>query len=160
MTRPTLYLNIETEIPASLGKAEKLAQQVLAAVANHTPLPEHPGGTEISLTLVDDATIQQLNAQYRQKDKPTNVLSFPFDDEVPANTAQPLGDVIVSVETLGREATAQKKLFSDHFQHMVTHGILHLLGYDHLTDNEANVMENLEIRILAELNIPNPYDES
>lgn len=159
MTTPTLYLNIDTDLPPELADIEALANRVLMTVSTHTALPAHRGGLEVSLTLVDDDTIQELNRQYRDKDKPTNVLSFPFEDDVPDDVALPLGDVIVSLPTLMREAQEQHKTLSHHFQHMVTHGILHLIGFDHLTDEEANVMENLEVRILTDIDVPNPYDE-
>jgi len=107
---------------------------------------------EISIVLTDDTHIQALNRDYRGKDKSTNVLSFPQDE--PAL----LGDVICAHETIAREAEEQGKSFHDHFTHMLIHGALHLLGYDHETDEEAEEMESLEIEILSKLNIKNPYE--
>ena len=107
--------------------------------------------TEVSVVLTDDAHIQVLNRDYRGKDKATNVLSFPQDEP------QLLGDIIIAYETIVREAEEQNKHFEDHFTHMLVHGCLHLLGYDHETDEEAEEMEALEIRILGDLGVKNPY---
>ena len=107
---------------------------------------------ELSILLADDATITQMNQQYRGKDRPTNVLSFPSD--------QPdyLGDIIIALETLQREAAQQGKTLQDHYTHMLIHGALHLQGYDHETDEEAEMMEAREIALLAKLKIANPYE--
>lgn len=117
------------------------------------------GEKELSLVLGDDALLQSYNHQYRGKDKPTNVLSFPAS--LPAQTFQMshnLGDILISLTTLEKEALEQHKSLSSHFQHMLVHGLLHLFGYDHLTDEEANAMEELEIRILQTFGIANPYE--
>jgi len=106
--------------------------------------------------------IQVLNREYRDKDAPTNVLTFASldsNDPIPVNAPYPLGDVILAFQTIDREAREQGKFFKDHFLHMVVHGTLHLLGYDHITEDEANIMESLEIRILEKMNIQNPYME-
>ena len=107
---------------------------------------------ELSLALTDDAHIRDLNRTFRGKDKPTNVLSFPSIGPGPL-----LGDVIIAFETVEQEAKAQQKSLPDHTAHMLVHGFLHLLGYDHANDAEAEIMETLEIRILETLNIDNPY---
>ena len=99
--------------------------------------------------------IQNLNHQFRGKDKPTNVLAFPSDDE-----EDYIGDIIIALETIQREAQEQDKSFADHFTHLVIHGCLHLLGYDHEQKNEAEEMENKEIELLKKLNIANPYETS
>lgn len=104
-----------------------------------------------SIRLTNDTGIQQLNRDFRQKDKPTNVLSFPHDDP------EYLGDIAISYETIKREAEEQGKDFIHHFTHMLIHGFLHLNGYDHETDAEAEEMESLEIKILADMGIENPY---
>jgi len=106
---------------------------------------------ELSIALVDDAAIQKLNAQYRGKDKPTNVLSFPMEGPI-------LGDIVLARETLVAEAAQQGKKFENHLTHLVVHGFLHLIGYDHHSDEQAAMMEALEINALARLGIDNPYE--
>ncbi len=106
----------------------------------------------LSILLTNDRSIQQLNKDFRDKDKPTNVLSFPADDE-----GDYMGDIAVAFETIQREAIEQDKSFTHHFIHMLIHGILHLDGYDHETDEDAEEMETLEIKILADMGIKNPY---
>jgi probable rRNA maturation factor len=111
---------------------------------------------ELTIRLVDRSEIQQLNAQYRQKDKPTNVLSFPF--EVPEGIdLNLLGDIVICPDIVAAEANEQNKALMSHWAHMVIHGCLHLLGYDHISDTEATEMETLEIKVLAKLDISNPY---
>jgi probable rRNA maturation factor len=112
---------------------------------------------ELTIRLVTIEESQQLNRQYRHKDKPTNVLSFPF--EVPEGIElNLLGDLVVCVPVVEREAKEQSKSLLDHWAHMIIHGCLHLLGYDHITDADADEMEALEIKILAYLSIGNPYE--
>lgn len=106
---------------------------------------------EISIVLSDDAQVQILNRDYRGKDKPTNVLSFPQEER------GLLGDVVMSIDTLKREAAEQDKVLGDHIKHMLVHGCLHLLGHDHEEEEEAQLMEALEIKILAQLGVKNPY---
>ena len=121
-----------------------------AAVGEHRP------EAEISLRLVDEDESQALNGQYRGKDKPTNVLSFPAD--IPPELGLPLlGDLVICAQVVAQEAEQQHKALADHWAHMVVHGTLHLLGYDHIEDDEAEIMENLETRILAQLGIEDPY---
>ena len=119
-----------------------------------------PKESELSLVLAGDKTLQSLNKEWREKDKPTNVLSFPGKNIAVGETAEMmLGDVIISLETTKREATLENKTFEDHLSHLVIHGFLHLFGYDHETDEEAVQMESLEIKILNELGIANPYED-
>lgn len=106
---------------------------------------------EISVVLTDDAEIQTLNKEWRGKDKPTNVLSFPQDEDLL------LGDIILSLGTIENEARSQDKALADHTAHLIVHGLLHLLGYDHEDEGEAEEMESLEIAICAQLGIRNPY---
>lgn len=105
----------------------------------------------ITLVLADDAFVQPLNATYRGKDRPTNVLSFNSDAE------DELGDLIFALETIRQEAEEQDKPFDHHLKHLILHGSLHLLGYDHETEVEAEEMEALEVKILAEFGLSNPY---
>ncbi|UNF38980.1 rRNA maturation RNase YbeY [Bartonella krasnovii] len=116
--------------------------------------------SEISLLFTDDEHMAQINAQWRGKNKSTNVLSFPA---FPIKAGDPpgpmLGDIIIARETVVLEAEKQGKTFQDHLTHMIVHGILHLLGYDHETDDEAHQMEMLEREILQKLSIRDPYAE-
>ncbi|MBL4899333.1 MAG: rRNA maturation RNase YbeY [Colwellia sp.] len=112
---------------------------------------------ELTIRLVNLAESQQLNNQYRKINKPTNVLSFPFEvpDGIELNL---LGDLVVCVQIVEQEAKEQGKALFDHWAHMIIHGCLHLLGYDHINDTDADEMEALEIKILATLSINNPYE--
>ncbi len=113
---------------------------------------------EITVRLVNQEESQQLNMQYRGKDKPTNVLSFPF--EVPESIElNLLGDLIICIEVMKQEAQTQNKALFDHWAHLVVHGCLHLVGFDHISDSEAAEMESIEITVLAKLGIKNPYLE-
>jgi probable rRNA maturation factor len=117
---------------------------------------------ELSVILTDDKEIQAINKEYRNKDKPTNVLSFQVipDDLESEIKKQPhllLGDIFMSFDTLKCETKEQGKLIQDHFTHLFLHSFLHLLGYDHIDDFEAELMEDLEVKILNKLGIVNPY---
>ena len=120
----------------------------------------HPDETrsEVTVRFVEESESQTLNHTYRGKDSSTNVLSFPF--EAPAGMDIPLlGDLVISPHVVEREANAQGKALSDHFAHMTLHGCLHLMGYDHSEDGEAEEMEALECELLASLGIDNPYKD-
>ena len=108
---------------------------------------------EVSLVLADDAFVWKLNKQYRHKDKPTNVLSF-------ENEGLLAGDIVVAYQTTLREAKEQGISFRAHLAHLLTHGTLHLQGYDHLTDKQAQKMEKLEVQLLAKMGYKNPYKEN
>ncbi|TBR43212.1 rRNA maturation RNase YbeY [Marinomonas agarivorans] len=119
-------------------------------------LPEDDAEYEITLRIVDDMESQSLNHQFRGKDKPTNVLSFPF--EAPAGITLPLlGDLIICRQIVEQEAIEQKKENHHHWAHMCVHGTLHLRGYDHINADDAEEMESLEVSILHQFSIPNPY---
>jgi len=118
----------------------------------------------LNLCLSNDEEVHYLNKEFRNKDKPTNVLSFaniddPEFDLSYINDVLELGDIIISLETMQTEASQKNISFEHHFSHLLVHGILHLLGYDHIEDDEADFMEDLETKILNILNIPNPYQE-
>ncbi|MFN7662702.1 MAG: rRNA maturation RNase YbeY [Alphaproteobacteria bacterium] len=137
-------------------------EEVVKVCRSYFPLLEKKG--HVDVVLADDELLQSLNASYRHKDKPTNVLSFPQDDLSKGQYLPPvefvlLGDIVLSYSTLQQEAVAQKKVFSDHLQHLIVHGFLHLLGFDHAEEDEAQEMEALEIKILESLGVPNPYQE-
>lgn len=117
---------------------------------------------EISITFSDDEKIKKINHEYRNINSATNVLSFPlfeheFLKEYNTNPYIGLGDIILSIETLEREAVEQNKTFNNHLIHLIVHSFLHLFGFDHIKENEAELMENLEINILKQLNVENPY---
>ena len=152
--------------------AERAAVAALSGARETLPQDGLERGFEITIVLADDTTVQQLNRDYRGKDKPTNVLSFAltegndaqniaphhFPDDDP-DSAGPvvLGDVILALETVQREASEQQKSLADHTQHLIVHGVLHLLGWDHIDDNEATAMEARETSILAQMGIGDPY---
>jgi probable rRNA maturation factor len=116
------------------------------------------GVAELSIVLTSDAEQRQLNKEWRGIDKPTNVLSFPQIAPF-GPVAGILGDIVLARETLEREAGELEKPFAHHFTHLVVHGFLHILGYDHVAEDEALRMEGLETQILATLGIPDPYQE-
>ena len=140
-------------LPDAEGVARRAAQAALAACADAVP-----PACELAVTLTDDAEIRVLNREWRGLDKATNVLSFP-QAALPegVDAPQPLGDVIVALETLAAEAAAEGKAPAHHLAHLVVHGTLHLLGHDHIDDDQAEEMEALERRILAGLGIDDPY---
>lgn len=118
--------------------------------------PRIVGPAELSIVLTDDAEQRELNRQWRGIDKPTNVLSFAQIEPFAAVTGL-LGDIILARETLEREAAELQKPFTEHFTHLVVHGFLHILGFDHATEADALVMEGLETQILESLGIADPY---
>jgi probable rRNA maturation factor len=165
-------VGIESELWQDLPGAEAVATRAAEAAwegADRSSLfpglsAGLPAGrvAEISVALADDALVHRLNRDYRGKDKPTNVLSFPLLDEeggMQEGDGAPilLGDVILAHETVAREAREQGKTFEEHVVHLVVHGVLHLLGYDHETDEDAVRMERLEARILDGLGMADPY---
>ncbi len=111
--------------------------------------------SEVCIRIVDETEGRSLNAQYRQLEKPTNVLSFAADVDVP--DLHVLGDIVICAPVVGQEANEQQKLLAHHFAHMVVHGMLHLHGYDHEDDEEAKEMESLEAEVLAGFGIAHPY---
>lgn len=115
-----------------------------------------PAQGELSVLVDDDACLRDLNRQWRRIDKPTNVLSFPAP-AASSGERQILGDIAISYETAEREAAEEHKPFAHHLTHLAVHGFLHLLGYDHMSEPEAEEMEAVERRILSRLNVPDPY---
>lgn len=155
-----LILDIDIECPgwsASIDDPEALCRQAArSALAGVGDVPDY---SALSILLSDDETIAGLNTQFRGKDGPTNVLSFPAGDVYPDGVVM-LGDIAIAFETVEREAAASGIAVGDHLVHMVVHGTLHLLGYDHQSDAEADDMESLETRVLAGLGIADPYAEA
>ncbi len=136
---------------------ERLARRAVGAALAETGASAAQA-TELSLVFSDDAGIRELNSGWRGKDKPTNVLSFPAFPVRPGDPLPPmLGDIVLAAETISREAELEEKPFEHHLSHLIVHGFLHLVGYDHETEDEAETMEGLERRALARLAIPDPY---
>lgn len=152
-------LDILVEAGAWPGEVELrgLAEAAVGAALDELALGGGP--SELSLVFTDDERIRTLNAGWRGKDKPTNVLSFPaFPPEKGGARLPPmLGDIVLAFETVAREAALEEKPFDHHLSHLLVHGLLHLLGYDHETEAEAEAMEALERRVLARLAIGDPY---
>jgi probable rRNA maturation factor len=134
---------------AALPEAEALTRRAAQAVLDS----EGAIGEGVTLLLTDDAAVEDLNGRFRDRPNPTNVLSFP----APPNPERHLGDIALAYGVCAREAAEQGKPLANHLQHLVAHGVLHLLGYDHMTDEEAEAMEGLERVVLAGLGIPDPY---
>lgn len=140
----------EGELDAVLQRVAEACLAELDVAATQPP--------ELGVTFTDDDRIAELNRQWRGKSGPTNVLSFPLVELTPGAEMPPmLGDIVIAFETVAREAQEQEKPFIDHLTHLLVHGLLHLVGYDHMNDDEAETMEALERRILERLAIPDPY---
>jgi len=122
-------------------------------------LADYSEDAEVLIRVVDSQEISALNEQYRHKQGPTNILSFPFEVPEAVKGVNLLGDLVVCASVLETEAQAQQKTLKDHWAHIIIHGILHLLGYDHIDESDAQEMEAKEVLILQQLNIDNPYQE-
>ena len=150
MGKMIIDLQIACEQETGLPTAEQIEQWATAAVQPQSD------EVEITVRIVDEAESHELNLNYRGKDRPTNVLSFPF--ECPDEVELPLlGDLVICRQVVEREAQEQDKPLMAHWAHMVVHGSLHLLGYDHIEDDEAEEMESLETQIMTGLGFADPY---
>lgn len=161
---------IDLQVACENAQLPSLSQlQQWAELALQKGYTTEPDNTEITIRIVEQRESQELNLQYRSKDQPTNVLSFPFeqpvfdDPSLAAAMAQELGDavylgdLVINADLVEQEAAQQSKSNQDHWAHLVIHGTLHLQGYDHIKDDEALIMETLETQLLAQLNIADPY---
>lgn len=150
----TYQIDIESNSQSQrIPSTDQIERWIAAALASQQ-LTE----AEVSVYIVDEEESQELNSQYRHKDKPTNVLSFPAD--LPEEIEIPLlGDLVVCAPVVEREAQEQGKTLDAHWAHMLVHGTLHLLGYDHIEDDEAETMEALETQLITAMNYPAPYLE-
>ncbi|MCU4675428.1 rRNA maturation RNase YbeY [Catenovulum sp. 2E275] len=148
-----IFLELDLQ-HAYQGDVPALAEFIRWAQAALVERGDSP--TELSIRVVELAESQSLNHEYRGKDKPTNVLSFPFENP-PGLTLPLIGDLVICADVVKQEAAEQNKPEIAHWAHMVVHGCLHLLGYDHIEDDEAEIMESMETRILLQLGFDDPY---
>jgi probable rRNA maturation factor len=152
---PVAAPEIDIQVQSPLWDAEPAAAETVRRAINAAARYCTAHG-EVSVVLADDEAIRLLNRDWRQIDKPTNVLSFPA--AMPKGSPEPLlGDIVIAYETVARESTEEHKSFLHHLAHLAVHGFLHLIGYDHQTDSQADAMEGLERDILAGLDIADPY---
>lgn len=155
---PEVDIDLSVEAGDWPSEAELAALGDAAVAAAIAELGVKGDRSELSILFTDDAHIRALNAEWRGKDKATNVLSFPAFPVAPGDALPPmLGDIVLAAETVRAESVLESKSFDHHLTHLVVHGLLHLLGYDHETDDDAEEMEALERRILARLAIADPY---
>lgn len=155
----TLLVLLDTDTP-DWPHAAAMCHTVLHTTTPKLPQLGKAPAFSLTIRLATDDTVRTLNKQFRSKDTPTNVLSFPADEGDSDEGERYLGDIIISLPTTRREAEAEGKVPNHHLQHLVLHGLLHLLGYDHTTDHDATTMETLETDLLALLDIPNPYEDT
>ena len=156
---PTVDVVRESPPWAGQADAEEVARRAALAALAGTGRPYNEKA-ELAVILSDDARVQQLNDLWRGKDQPTNVLSFPAAEGEEIATADLLGDVVIAYETVAREAENEGKSFQAHFTHLVVHGTLHLVGFDHMDDGEAEEMEAAERAVLSGLGVADPYAEN
>lgn len=151
---PAVDILVESPRWRAVPSARKTVRRAIAAAGTKAR-----SGSELSVVLTDDAAVRTLNRRWRGKDRPTNVLSFPAGDSVPTR-GQPrhLGDIVIAYETTKREAIGESKPFAHHLAHLTVHGFLHLLGYCHDKNHDAEKMERLERTILKRIGIPDPYE--
>ena len=166
-TGPAVSLEIAVEAGewGDVEAVEALSSAALEAAVRdlvtleEQPFPQEP--PEVSLVLADDAMMAEINGEWRKQPKPTNVLSFPAFPLVPGGQPGPmLGDIILARETIEREAIDLNKPVAEHISHLIVHGFLHLFGYDHIENNDAEKMEAIETRILASLGLSDPYGDT
>jgi probable rRNA maturation factor len=162
--------SLEIVIESPLWKSKRNAKTILQQAVEAASAACKAKG-DLCIVLTDDAAIRKLNRTWRRQNKPTNVLSFPAANSPSRagegrgrstgarRSARFLGDIVIAYETTAREAVAESKPFPHHLSHLVVHGFLHLLGYDHTVDDQAEAMERLERAILARLDVPDPYAE-
>ncbi|MFZ0623284.1 MAG: rRNA maturation RNase YbeY [Pseudolabrys sp.] len=149
------HIDIQTQSP--LWEAQPLAAQTVRKAITAAASALSTAGGELSIVLTDDSAIRLLNRDWRGIDQPTNVLSFPASGNKTSEDARLLGDIVIAYETLERECDNEGRIFLHHLAHLAVHGFLHLIGYDHQTDPQAEEMEGLESKIMKRLNMPDPY---
>jgi probable rRNA maturation factor len=149
---PTIDIQIASPLWHNQPIAEKTVRDAIVAASTLTT-----AHGEISIVLTDDVTIRTLNREWRSIDKATNVLSFPASKTTLGGSATMLGDIVIAYETLVQECADEDRVFLHHLAHLAVHGFLHLIGYDHQNDVDADEMEGLESKIMKCLNMPDPY---
>jgi len=149
---PSIDIDVQSELWNSQPAAEQTVRSAIAAAAALST-----DGGEVSIVLTDDKAIRLLNKEWRGIDEPTNVLSFPAAKSKTGGANRMLGDIVIAYETLVRECDDEDRVFLHHLAHLAVHGFLHLIGYDHQTDRQADEMEGLESKIMSAMNMPDPY---
>jgi probable rRNA maturation factor len=152
---PAIDIVIESDRWKAVPQAATIVRRAVIEAAGS--VAARTAGRTLAVLLTDDAAMRRLNAQWRGRDTPTNVLSFPSAPRPGAGGSAPLGDIAIGYETVTREAQDAGKPVDDHLAHLAVHGFLHLLGYDHESDAQAHTMEELERVILRSLGVPDPY---
>ena len=148
-------IDIQTQSP--LWNAQPLAEQTVREAVAAAASALSTADSEVSIVLTDDSAMAVLNRDWRGIDKPTNVLSFPASGQKGNETSRFLGDIVIAYETLARECDDEHRKFLHHLAHLTVHGFLHLVGYDHENDAQAEEMEGLESKIMTRLSMPDPY---
>ena len=170
MNKFDIFLNVEDSnwtaaIPDIVAVAQTVKEAVLQEVKDSLDYLDLSKEFAVNLCLSDDNSVHKLNLEFRGFDKPTNVLSFAnidsddFDDMLEYDDVVEMGDIIIAFETMQREAKEQDVSFKDHFCHLWAHGLLHILGYDHIEEEDRIEMEQIEVSVLSKLGIKNPYQE-
>ena len=157
-SRSATKLTVDVVVNSALWQSAPEADEVVRAAIAEAAAAVPTSAGEVAVVLTDDPAIQTLNREWRKKDAATNVLSFPMPAMQAGDAVTLLGDIVIAYETTAREAEAERKPFRDHLAHLAVHGFLHLVGYDHETDREADAMESLEAQILSRLGVSNPYE--
>jgi probable rRNA maturation factor len=152
---PAVDIQIESALWDEQPEAESTVRAAIAAAAAHST-----SGGEVSILLTDDSAVRVLNREWREIDKATNVLSFPAPEALSKGAAGILGDIVIAYETLKRESADEHRDFLHHLTHLTVHGYLHLVGYDHQDDAQANEMEALESKIMTRMQLPDPWQDS
>ena len=151
VSAPLIDIQVQSPLWDAEPAAERTVRDAIAAAAEALSTADG----EVSIVLTDDSAVRTLNRDWRGIDKPTNVLSFPASKV--SGGAKILGDIVIAYETLSQECYDEDRIFLHHLAHLAVHGFLHLLGYDHQTDRQADEMEGLESKIMTRMNMPDPY---
>ena len=146
--------SVDVRVDSALWQGQPLAEQTVHTAIAAAAAALATANGEVSIVLTDDAGIKKLNRDWRGIDKPTNVLSFPASK---TGGAKLLGDIVIAYETLTQECEDEGRIFLHHLAHLTVHGFLHLIGYDHQNDSQADEMEGLESKIMSAMNMPDPY---